>query len=166
MLQRLASALQQQPERTAVLSVGIDRLSLVNHALTHRVGDRLILTVAERLVQTLAADGQVGRGTGDTFIVLLTGLRSVEEASAIAERLRQGVKGVITAAGHRLNPSVSIGLARPLPPPAGDHRSSEASEASAASADELLRDAALAMRLGRVCKVRQAPAARSLLRPA
>lgn len=144
MLQRLASALQHQPERTAVLSVGIDRLSLVNHALTHRVGDRLILTVAERLVQTLAADGQVGRGTGDTFIVLLTGLRSSEEASAIAERLRQGVKGVITAAGHRLNPSVSIGLARPLPPPAGDNRSSEA---SAASADELLRDAALAMRL-------------------
>ena len=177
MLGRISAALAQRdrPTVTAVLSVGIDRLAQVNHALTHRAGDLLIATVASRLVQALEQPDQVARGTGDTFIVLLDQLASPEEAGAIAERLRLASKGRISYEGHAIEPSVSIGLAiaqpRPAPglpapaPPAPDQSGAErpAPEpptpqpttpehptqeppTQEPTADELLRDATLAMR--------------------
>jgi diguanylate cyclase (GGDEF)-like protein/PAS domain S-box-containing protein len=114
----------------AVLSIGIDRLSLLNHALTHRAGDLLICRLAERLTQALASAQLLARGTGDTFLVLLDPVQSAAQAAAIAERLRLACKGSVSFEGHRIEPSVSIGVAVCSGP---------------ASADELVRQAALAM---------------------
>ncbi|MEB3351004.1 MAG: PAS domain S-box protein [Cyanobacteriota bacterium] len=115
----------------AVLSIGIDRLSQVNDALTHQAGDLLLATLASRLLQALDPPCPLARGTGDTYLVLLEGLRCREEAAAIAERLRVACKGTLSFAGQAIEPSVSIGIAV-----ADAHQ----------GADELLRDASLAMR--------------------
>ena len=141
MLERIAAALarRDQPAITAVLSVGIDRLSQVNNALTHRAGDLLIATVASRLVEAIDQPEQVARGTGDTFIVLLDRLKSPEQAAAMAERLRLASKGPISYEGQTIEPSASIGLALA-------QAAHPAEQANRPTADELLRDAALAMR--------------------
>ena len=115
----------------ALLSIGIDRLSQVNDALTHRAGDRLIASLAARLSRVVKAPDRVARGTGDTFLVLVDGCAGVAEAGAIAERLRLACKGPIAFEAQVLEPTVSIGLAIATP---------------GQRADELLRDASLAMR--------------------
>ncbi len=115
----------------ALLSIGIDRLSQVNDALTHRAGDRLIATLAARLSGVVEAPDLVARGTGDTFLVLLDGCASKAEAGVMAERLRLACKGPIAFEAQVLEPTVSIGLALAEP---------------GQSADELLRDSSLAMR--------------------
>ena len=115
----------------AVLSVGIDRLSAVNDALTQRAGDLLLLNLATRLATVVAQPNLVARGTGGTFLVLLDGLGSIDAASTTAESLRQACKGSVVFAGQDLTPTVSIGIAIAEP---------------GQSADELLRDAHLAMR--------------------
>jgi diguanylate cyclase (GGDEF)-like protein/PAS domain S-box-containing protein len=114
-----------------LFSIGIDRLSQVNDALTHRAGDRLIATIAARLSTIVEASDLVARGTGDTFLVLLGTCAGLAEAGALAERLRLACKGPITYAGQVLEPTVSIGLVIAEP---------------GQKADELLRDASLAMR--------------------
>jgi diguanylate cyclase (GGDEF)-like protein/PAS domain S-box-containing protein len=141
LLRRIAASLAcgDRPTHRAVLSIGIDRLSQVNDALTHRAGDLLLSTLARRLAAALEKPEQVARGTGDTFIVLLERLESPEQAGAIAERLRLACKGAITYAGHTIEPSVSIGLA--LTQAGESDRPS-----TGPTADELLRDATLAMR--------------------
>lgn len=120
----------QGQSQVAVLSIGIDRLSQVNHALTHQAGDQLICRLAERLAAALEPMHLLARGTGDTFLVLLDGLQSPDQSVAIAEQLRLACKGSISYAGHRIDPSVSIGVALNSGP---------------GSADELVRQAALAM---------------------
>ncbi|MFM7634493.1 MAG: diguanylate cyclase domain-containing protein [Cyanobacteriota bacterium] len=138
LLERIDATLRGADHRAgwlAVLSVGMDGLSQVNHALTHRAGDQLLATVASRLVEALDEGQAVARGTGDTFIVYLDQLPEPEQAGRSAERLRLAIKGTINFEGHPINPSVSIGVAV-----AG------AALAMAPSADELLRDATLAMR--------------------
>ena len=115
----------------ALLSIGIDRLSQVNDALTHRAGDRLIATLAARLSGVVEAPDLVARGTGDTFLVLLGGCASKVEAGVMADRLRLACKGPIPFEAQLLEPTVSIGLALAEP---------------GQSADELLRDSSLAMR--------------------
>lgn len=114
----------------AVLSIGIDRLSQVNHALTHQAGDQLICRLAERLAAALEPTHRLARGTGDTFLVFLNGLQSPDQSVAIAEHLRLACKGSVSYEGHRIDPSVSIGVALCSGP---------------TSADELVRQAALAM---------------------
>jgi len=148
MLEWIEASLKRPVRRSsaAVLSIGIDRLSQLNHALTHRAGDLLLRRVAERLVQALEQAQQAARGTGDTFIVLLDPLETAQQAYATAERLRLAVKGTISYAGHAIEPSVSIGVAIATPPPAGTDPPQEGSGQGAATADELLRDATLAMR--------------------
>ena len=151
MLNRISSALvrRDRPGVTAVLSIGIDRLSEVNHALTHRAGDLLLASVADRLVQALEQPEQVARGTGDTFIVLLDQLETAEQAGAIAERLRRAVKGTLFYADHAIEPSVSIGVAIVPSTPTGPSAAQPSTALPAmggVAADELLRDATLAMR--------------------
>ena len=144
MLARIEAALTRRDRQgfVAVLSIGIDQLAQVNHALTHRAGDLLISSVATRLMQTLQHPEQAARGTGDTFIVLLDQLQTSEQADAIAERLRRAVKGTIGYAGHVIEPSVTIGVAIAPPPDA----TTTGHDPAGVTADELLRDAALAQR--------------------
>ncbi|WP_254952456.1 MULTISPECIES: PAS domain S-box protein [unclassified Cyanobium] len=140
MLERINGALANGKKltTTAVLSVGVDRLSQVNHALTHRAGDLLIATVARRLVTSLKQPEQVARGMGDSFIVLLDQLASPEEAGVIAERLRLASKGPIRYETQTIEPSVSIGLAIAQHDPGSE-------PGNGPTADDLLRDASLAM---------------------
>ena len=136
---KAALANGETPATTAVLSVGVDRLSQVNHALTHRAGDLLMVTVARRLVEALNQPGLVARGTGDTFIVLLEQLASAEEAEGLAERLRLACRGPMRYEGQSIECSVSIGVAIA-------RRDPHAESDGGPTADELLRDASLAMR--------------------
>lgn len=120
----------------ALLSIGVDRLSQVNDALTHRAGDALITTLAARLAGAVDADALAARGTGDTFLVLLDAVagdnREAGAASLTrAEHLRAACQGPIAVEGQVLEPTVSIGVAIAEP---------------GLRADELLRDASLAMR--------------------
>jgi diguanylate cyclase (GGDEF)-like protein/PAS domain S-box-containing protein len=119
------------PGTLAVLSIGIDRLSQVNDALTHQAGDLLIATLARRLERALDPPHALVRGTGDTFLVLLPELRSGEDAAAAADRLRRSCSGTVSFAGQAIDPSVTIGIAL---------------AAAGQDADELLRDANRAMR--------------------
>ena len=149
MLGRIEAALTRRDRQAfvAVLSIGIDQLAQVNQALTHRAGDLLITSVAGRLVQALQRPEQAGRGTGDTFIVLLDQLQTTEQADAIADRLRRAVKGTIAYPGHAIEPSVTIGVAIAPPPEATDTGTgAEGHGQAGTTADELLRDATLAQR--------------------
>ena len=134
LIDRLESCLAQPgggAESLAVLSIGIDRLSQVNDALTHRAGDRLIGAIASRLAAIGLPSDQVARGSSDTFLVMLNRWDSVAGLSALAERLRLACKGTVAFESEVLEPSVSIGIAIAT---------------AELSAEELLRDASLAMR--------------------
>ena len=62
------------PQRIAVLSIGIDVLKDVNEAYGHAAGDVVVATVATRVVEAVGRTNLVGRGTGDEFTVVLTGI--------------------------------------------------------------------------------------------
>ncbi|MBI1377368.1 MAG: EAL domain-containing protein [Frankiales bacterium] len=117
-------------ETVAVLAVGIDRLRPVNDALSHEAGDRVIVTVASRVAAAIGPDDVLGRGTGDEFVVVLTSLDSAADAGVVAERIRARARGPVAVGVHRVDPTLSIGIAT------GDGRS---------TAEDLLRDADLAM---------------------
>jgi diguanylate cyclase (GGDEF)-like protein/PAS domain S-box-containing protein len=117
-------------ESVAVLCVGIDGLKDVNEALTHTAGDLVITSVAGRVAGAVGDIERVGRGGGDEFTVLLPGLASGADASSLAERVRLAAQGAVQVGPHRLRQTVSIGIA---------------TGGAEADAEDLLRDASLAM---------------------
>ncbi len=115
-----------------LVMLDLDRFALLNDALGHPAGDRLLIEVAERLSLDLPRGGTLYRFGGDEFVILLpeTGL---EEASGIAEVLRRTVDRIrFSSDGVVFDVSASLGLA-PVEP------------ARSASATISLADAALRM---------------------
>jgi diguanylate cyclase (GGDEF)-like protein len=112
----------------AVLFCDLDGFKTVNDSLGHRTGDRLLVLVAERLVECLRPADTIARLGGDEFAVLLEELREPGDAARAAQRLMDALKSPFELRGREFYVSASIGIA-----------------AGAGDAETLLRDADLAM---------------------
>ncbi|PSN05734.1 hypothetical protein C7293_31560, partial [filamentous cyanobacterium CCT1] len=127
------SAQLAQPEGDlfAVLFLDCDRFKLVNDSFGHWVGDELLKRVATIVQECVRPTDVVARFGGDEFTVLLTTLDQVEDAIAVAQRIRQQFAQPLTIQEHQLFTNTSIGIV--IGGPQYQHP------------DELLRDADTAM---------------------
>ncbi len=109
--QALARALRDG-SRVALLFMDLDNFKPVNDELGHEVGDWLLQSAAQRMLECLRPYDTAARIGGDEFGILLSDLRSSEEALAVAERLRLSLQSVfVTPDGRRIQISSSIGVA-------------------------------------------------------
>ena len=77
MLERLLSTTAQSSKSTGadiyLISIIIDDIRTINDSLGHRIGDMLLIEVAERLKQEISADTQIAKLDGGEFVVCITG---------------------------------------------------------------------------------------------
>jgi diguanylate cyclase (GGDEF)-like protein len=113
-LTRLANAISDQrgrPGHVAAVFIDVDRLKYVNDALGHDIGDRLLVSTAERLGVATRPNDQVARIGGDEFLVMCTEVAEPIAALEIAERIRRALTGRLKINQLDLAFSVSIGVA-------------------------------------------------------
>jgi diguanylate cyclase (GGDEF)-like protein len=116
----------------AALFIEIDNVKNVNDTLGHGAGDELLRAVAERLDGIVRDTDALGRVGGDEFVVIAEELSLAGGPELIAERLLEALGEPFELAGEqrtRVTLTTSIGIA------IGER----------ASAEELLRDADIAM---------------------
>jgi diguanylate cyclase (GGDEF)-like protein len=116
----------------AALFVDLDNFKSINDTLGHGTGDKLLRAVAARLEGVVREIDALGRLGGDEFVVVAEGMSLAAGPELIAERLLTALKQPFTLEGAertRLSVTASVGVAM------GDR----------ASAEELLRDADIAM---------------------
>jgi diguanylate cyclase (GGDEF)-like protein/PAS domain S-box-containing protein len=94
----------------AVLLFDLDRFKLVNDSLGHQAGDALLRAVAERLQNTLRREDTLARLGGDEYVLLWDGLKSVQEAAVVAQRIQGVLQRPFTVEGRTLNVTASIGI--------------------------------------------------------
>ena len=132
---RLAHALEREkrhPENHfAVLFLDFDRFKVINDSLGHTVGDALLKAIAESLSTWTRPADTVARLGGDEFTILLEDIESINEAVKIAERIQLELLTPRQLGEHEVYTSASIGIV--------------SSQIGYNSADEVLRDADLAM---------------------
>jgi diguanylate cyclase (GGDEF)-like protein/PAS domain S-box-containing protein len=112
--ERLESALAADASRhtmTAILCLDLDHFKQVNDALGHAYGDRLLLDVAKRLQKQLRGEDTLARLGGDEFAVVLPGLRRLDEAKFLAQRLIDAVAPPFQLDEHSFKVGLSIGIA-------------------------------------------------------
>lgn len=95
---------------SALLFLDLDYFKLVNDSLGHLIGDQLLLAVCDRLKSCLRETDQMSRFGGDEFVILLRGLSQPDEATAIAQRLIEGLQRPFELDGHEIFIDTSIGM--------------------------------------------------------
>ncbi len=105
-----AMVLHQRDQRTvSVLSLDLDDFKLVNDGLGHPAGDRLLVQVAGRLLNSARSSDTVARVGGDEFVVLMEGDR--DEARGVIQRVLRAFDAPFHVDGHDLLLRPSAGLA-------------------------------------------------------
>ncbi len=93
-----------------VLFLDLDRFKNINDSLGHTSGDRVLVTIAERLQQCIRPGDTVARLGGDEFAILLDDITDILEASQVAERIHSAMLQPIEFSGHEVFVSTSIGI--------------------------------------------------------
>ena len=94
----------------SVLFMDLDGFKAINDAHGHRVGDLLLIAVAQRMAACIRPEDTVARLGGDEFVVFaVTG--EPEEIATLAARIVTAIADPFTIQGFDLRLSVSIGIA-------------------------------------------------------
>ncbi|TAJ55235.1 MAG: PAS domain S-box protein [Nevskiaceae bacterium] len=111
---RLEYALERarrEQRELAVLFLDLDRFKTVNDSLGHQIGDQLLVSVAERLKQSLGTAGILGRLGGDEFLVLLEDMSSSMAVAQLAQTLLKALEPpFLLVSGHELFVQASVGI--------------------------------------------------------
>ena len=109
---RFLQAFDQHPKGTpaAIAVLDLDRFAMINDALGHPIGDRLLGIVGERLAHIVAPPDLVARLWGDEFSFFLSG---ADEPIALrfAELLHTTLRAPFSLDGQRLDVGGSLGIA-------------------------------------------------------
>jgi diguanylate cyclase (GGDEF)-like protein/PAS domain S-box-containing protein len=95
----------------AVLYIDLDHFKDVNDALGHPAGDKLLRTVAERLLASTRPSDTVARFGGDEFAVIATDVDDLSVASRLADKLIKVISEPYNVNGVPVRTSASIGIA-------------------------------------------------------
>jgi diguanylate cyclase (GGDEF)-like protein/PAS domain S-box-containing protein len=94
----------------SLLFLDLDGFKHINDSLGHPIGDKLLQSVADRLVHCVRRSDTVSRQGGDEFVVLLSEVGRSNDAATMAQRILNVVAQAHSIDGHDLHISASIGL--------------------------------------------------------
>ncbi|MBW7948743.1 MAG: EAL domain-containing protein [Pseudorhodoplanes sp.] len=97
-------------EQLAVLYLDLDHFKTINDTLGHHFGDELLKAAALRLRSIVKACDTVARMGGDEFVVVQTGIRRMQQTTALAQRICEAMRQPFDLEGHTVVVEVSIGI--------------------------------------------------------
>ncbi|PLY16338.1 EAL domain-containing protein [Sulfurimonas sp. CVO] len=121
----------QNGSKTALFFIDVDNFKKVNDTYGHNIGDKMLVTIAKRLVNSIRKDDIVARIGGDEFVIIAKNIKNIKNAKQLAFKLQEKIKQPLEIDTNIFNVSLSIGIA--IYP---QH---------AATSDDLLKNADIAM---------------------
>ncbi|MDD4912842.1 MAG: diguanylate cyclase [Sideroxydans sp.] len=108
--QQLAIA-KRHKSKFAVIFMDLNGFKSVNDSLGHRVGDLLLIAVAERLSVLVREIDTVSRFGGDEFAILVTEVKSEQDVSNLADKIHSSLMQTFVIEGNKIDISGSLGVA-------------------------------------------------------
>lgn len=101
---------RRQGHQLAVMFMDLDQFKHINDSLGHAVGDQLLQSVAQRLVNCVRHSDSVSRLGGDEFVLVLPHIEHAEDAAQSAQKVMAVLASPHRVGKHELQIGVSIGI--------------------------------------------------------
>jgi diguanylate cyclase (GGDEF)-like protein len=109
-LEAMSGRGEEQGKDAAVVFVDLDDFKTVNDQHGHAAGDAVLCAIADRIRSAVPTDNLIARMGGDEFLVILNGLRNLDEAARIANRICSKAREPIEVPGGSARVTLSIGV--------------------------------------------------------
>jgi diguanylate cyclase (GGDEF)-like protein/PAS domain S-box-containing protein len=110
-LKRIEMLPKRAGQQLAALWCDIDRFKVVNDTYGHAAGDAVLKVLADRIRGCLRSTDDLGaRIGGDELLILLHGVRGLQDAVDVAEKLRRSAAEPIPTAAGPITITLSIGV--------------------------------------------------------
>lgn len=110
-IENLGVQSRRSGHQLAILFCDLDHFKNINDHYGHKTGDEILRIMADRLRATLrTSDDLAARLGGDELLVVLHGVRNIENATAIAEKLRASAAEPIFTPEGLIHATMSIGV--------------------------------------------------------
>jgi len=96
--------------KVAVLFLDLDGFKHINDSLGHSVGDKLLRSVAKRLLSCVRSPDTVSRNGGDEFILVLQEMAQPNQAAITARRVLKAVAEAHNIGDLSLHVTASLGV--------------------------------------------------------
>src|ERR1700733_6819372 len=110
-LKQAIAASNRHGTQIAVLFLDLDGFKHINDSLGHTIGDKLLQSVAERLLVCVRSSDTVSRQGGDEFVVLLSEIAHADDAGISATKILNALIAPHQIGPYSLRVTASIGLA-------------------------------------------------------
>jgi diguanylate cyclase (GGDEF)-like protein len=94
----------------AVLYLDVDRFKVINDSLSYKIGDQLLIQIAQQLTSLLRLSDVLARLSGDEFAILLENMENASDAILVAEKIHQRFSQPFKIEGREIFISASIGI--------------------------------------------------------
>ena len=101
---------ERNGSRVGMVFCDLDGFKAVNDEYGHTAGDALLRAVARRLEAEVRSGDVVARIGGDEMLVVLNGVRGLDDAVRIAEKLREAIRQPTAIPGGTVMVSASVGV--------------------------------------------------------
>jgi diguanylate cyclase (GGDEF)-like protein/PAS domain S-box-containing protein len=109
-LSQAIAASHRNGTRVAVLYLDLDGFKHINDSLGHAIGDKLLQSVAKRLLSCVRNSDTVSRQGGDEFVVLLSEIAHGSDAGVKASKILNALAKPYDIEKHVLTVTASIGV--------------------------------------------------------
>jgi diguanylate cyclase (GGDEF)-like protein/PAS domain S-box-containing protein len=109
-LHKALTEAREKEKLVGVLFLDLDRFKYINDSLGHKMGDKVLQVIAERLKVSLRNEDIISRQGGDEFVILLTNLSTKEDLLETAARINGIITKPIRLLGNEYVLSASIGM--------------------------------------------------------
>jgi diguanylate cyclase (GGDEF)-like protein/PAS domain S-box-containing protein len=111
--ERIAEAIERamlHGRKVAVFVIDLDHFKRMNDSLGHRVGDEVLVGMAERMRESLRRSDTLGRLGGDEFVVVMPHITTMEDVERCAKRLVDRVSSTAVVGELEVNLTASVGV--------------------------------------------------------
>ncbi len=109
-IQQAIAQAHRNGTQLAVLFLDLDRFKTINDSLGHQLGDRLLQSVASRILVCVREGDTVSRVGGDEFVIVIPGIGSASDSSAVAAKILEVLANAFHLHGNDLHVAASIGI--------------------------------------------------------
>lgn len=94
----------------SLLYIDLDRFKHINDSCGHRIGDELLIQVAQRLLKSIRAEDTAARLGGDEFMIILSEVKSIPDIKQVSQKILNNISKPFYIDDHIINISCSIGF--------------------------------------------------------